>query len=612
MKHQLSEVWVKASIAGTIWAAAEIVLGSFLHNLKVPFTGNLLTAIGMVILISFGYVWRDRGLFWRAGLVCALMKSMSPSAVIFGPMIAIFAESLILEFFTRITARSMAGYLLGAMVAMSWNLFQKIVNYIIFYGEDIIGVYTNLLTMAQKQFRIETDIVWLPIFILLGINLVFGLVSGLVGIRAGRRLQERKLTAQPTAMKNPVEEFKPGSSHPFNYSLVWLAADFLMIAGSFLLLAHTPPLVWITAITATTLLWTVRYKRAFRRLSKPKFWIFFIFITLLTAFVFTRAGTGSYTLGEALMTGIKMNFRAVVIITGFTVLGTELYNPVVRAFFMRTSARSLPLALELSAESLPFFIANMPDLKSMVRQPSAVLRQFMLHAEERLGEFRSGNRRKVIVVTGGVGEGKTTLVKELVAVLKEKGIQAGGIITERIMEEGRTIGYDLVDIATGTRKGFLRENGACGPEQIGRFTICGEALALGNGILRQLSENGGHWSGNASSPTGNASSPTGNASSPAGNASKLAGSATPLAEKEGPVVIVDEVGRLELKGRGWAESLDLLLSLPGKPVILTVRDHFLEEVKQRWNLHAAEVVHAGSGTDLYTCLSPLQLSVHAR
>ena len=166
------------------------------------------------------------------------------------------------------------------------------------------------------------------------------------------------------------------------------------------------------------------------------------------------------------------------------------------------------------------------------------------------------------------------------------------------MEEGRTIGYDLVDIATGTRKGFLRENGACGPEQIGRFTICGEALALGNGILRQLSENGGHWSGNASSP--------------AGSASKQAGSATPLAEKEGPVVIVDEVGRLELKGRGWAESLDLLLSLPGKPVILTVRDHFLEEVKQRWNLHAAEVVHAGSGTDLYTCLSPLQLSVHAR
>ena len=32
--HKLSEKWIKASIAGTIWAASEIVLGSFLHNLK--------------------------------------------------------------------------------------------------------------------------------------------------------------------------------------------------------------------------------------------------------------------------------------------------------------------------------------------------------------------------------------------------------------------------------------------------------------------------------------------------------------------------------------------------------------------------------------------------
>jgi len=92
MKHRLNEKWIKASIAGTIWAASEIVLGSFLHNLKVPFSGNILTAIGLIILISISYIWTERGLFWRAGVICALMKAMSPSAVIFGPMIAIFTE----------------------------------------------------------------------------------------------------------------------------------------------------------------------------------------------------------------------------------------------------------------------------------------------------------------------------------------------------------------------------------------------------------------------------------------------------------------------------------------------------------------------------------------
>ena len=86
----LSDIWLKASVLGCLWASSEIVLGSFLHNLQVPFSSNFLTGIGIILLISVSYIWKDKGLFWRSGLICALMKSVSPSAVIFGPMIAIF------------------------------------------------------------------------------------------------------------------------------------------------------------------------------------------------------------------------------------------------------------------------------------------------------------------------------------------------------------------------------------------------------------------------------------------------------------------------------------------------------------------------------------------
>src|SRR5512133_2749638 len=103
MSHKLSEKWIKASITGTIWAASEIVLGSFLHNLRVPFSGNILTAIGIIILVSISYIWTERGLFCRAGLICALLKTLSPSAVIFGPMIAIIAESLLIEMSVRLS-----------------------------------------------------------------------------------------------------------------------------------------------------------------------------------------------------------------------------------------------------------------------------------------------------------------------------------------------------------------------------------------------------------------------------------------------------------------------------------------------------------------------------
>ena len=176
-KYELSEVWIKASVTGTIWAASEIVLGSFLHNLRVPFSGNVLTGIGIIILISLSYSWKDQGLFWRAGLICAIMKTISPSAVIFGPIIAILCESLLIELSVRLLGRTFFGFAIGAMLAMSWNLFQRIVNLFIFYGLNILQLYEDLIKLAQKQLQVQSDIMWLPLIVLLVIYCLLGLVS---------------------------------------------------------------------------------------------------------------------------------------------------------------------------------------------------------------------------------------------------------------------------------------------------------------------------------------------------------------------------------------------------------------------------------------------------
>ena len=45
----LDPLWQRAAVLGSLWAASEIVLGSFLHNLRVPFSGHSLTAIAIVI-----------------------------------------------------------------------------------------------------------------------------------------------------------------------------------------------------------------------------------------------------------------------------------------------------------------------------------------------------------------------------------------------------------------------------------------------------------------------------------------------------------------------------------------------------------------------------------
>jgi hypothetical protein len=184
---QLDQKWLKAAVLGCLWASSEIVLGSFLHNLRVPFSGNILTAIGLMLLISVSHLWKEKGLFWRAGLVCALMKTVSPSALIFGPMIAILSEAFLLEISTRIFGKTWAGFIIGGILAMSWNLFHRIANMIIVYGFNIVDLYTNIVQYAQKQLHIQGDITWNPILILWIFYFLAGLLASIAGIYIGRR-----------------------------------------------------------------------------------------------------------------------------------------------------------------------------------------------------------------------------------------------------------------------------------------------------------------------------------------------------------------------------------------------------------------------------------------
>jgi nucleoside-triphosphatase THEP1 len=544
MQTELSEKWIKASIIGTIWAASEIVLGSFLHNLKIPFSGCILTAIGIIILISISYIWSEKGLFWRAGLICALMKTMSPSAIIFGPMIAIFSEALLLEFFIRLFGRTLAGYITGAMFAMSWNLFQKIANYIIFYGLNIVDVYTDLLKLAQKQLDLQSDIVWLPIIILLIIYSLFGIFSAVIGMRVGRKMLKQPSTIYSGDRLNSDAGKLNNPNQGFNYSLIWLFVNVFLMIGSFILLNYTTWITWSLVITLIIIIWALRYKRALRQLSKPKFWILFVFITLITAFVFTKAQTGADVLKQGLLTGFQMNCRAVLIIVGFSVLGTELYNPKIRDFFLRSSFKHLPLALELSAESLPSFIASIPDLKTMIKNPVSIFYRVISNADRRLSEIKNKTvfSPKVFIVSGAIGEGKTTFIKKLVDTLKENNISVGGIISEKVVSDSQTIGYDILDIETGEREILLRKDEENGMERIGKFTIHHEGISKGIAVLNRAR----------------------------------------LSDRE--IIVIDEVGFLEIENKGWAGAIKEIIKSSKNHLLITVRDGLIENVIKEFNL----------------------------
>jgi hypothetical protein len=445
--------WIKASVAGSMWAASEIVLGSFLHNLRVPFSGTILASIGIMLLISLSHKWNEKGLFWRAGLICALMKTLSPSAVIFGPMIAIISEALLMEFSVRLLGRNFAGYITGAVLALSWSLVQRVLTLIVFYGSSIIEVYSELADLAEKQTGIQVDMAWLPLLIILAADVILGIITAVSGLRLGRRIEKETVTgkkqSRATSFKNSFND--PDRKAP--YSLAWLFINLCLLIAGMLTLNFSSTIVWAVTVPLITGIWITRYRRAMRQLLNPKFWVFFILITLVTSFVFTKAREGENIFIPGLIEGVRMNFRAALIIIGFSVLGTELYNPVIRKSFERTSFRKLPLALELAVESLPLFIASIPGFRNIVKKPVGALSGVVAYAGMRLRELEQKNSRgnRIFIISGKRGEGKTSLAKKLAGILRQNSYSAGGIITERVMDGGETAGYNLVDLETGKR-----------------------------------------------------------------------------------------------------------------------------------------------------------------
>jgi len=538
---KLDETWIRASVLGATWAASEIILGSFLHNLHIPFKGNILTAIGLILLIAAAYRWKENGLFWRSGLICALLKTMSPSAMIFGPMIAIFMESLLFGASVSLLGRNAAGFIVGSALAQSWVLFQKLFNLLVFYGFNIVSVYTGILKFAEKQLNLAPDLFWTPIFLLLGLYMLFGAVIAVIGMTIGRNSGKEEINLQKrnSAFFQQKDKSKETA---FQYSPAWLLVSLLMIVGTLAAMSLLPIFIWLPISVTLITLWVIRYKRAMRQLSRPRFWISFLIITILAAITISYMSGDRQALLNGFVIGFEMNVRAAVVILGFSVLGTELYNPKIRYRLQNSIYRNLNEALEIAFQSLPHIFSHLPDARTFLTKPGTIIRSLIILADERVNQLKQEQQSGVYIITGHIEKGKTRFMRDLAEELKGKGIAVAGFYAARVMEEDVTTGYDLVSLHSGKSIPWLRVNPAGNCESENKYHEIDHALSAGKQLLSPEMLNGCR------------------------------------------VVFIDEIGRYELNGKGWAQNLKELLSLKCCAIVIAVRTSLLEEVTDKFGI----------------------------
>jgi nucleoside-triphosphatase len=78
--------------------------------------------------------------------------------------------------------------------------------------------------------------------------------------------------------------------------------------------------------------------------------------------------------------------------------------------------------------------------------------------------------KRILLITGSPGIGKTTVLMKTVGILKEKGFSVGGMISREVREAGIRIGFEILDLKSEDRGWLANVNQKSGTT-LGRYHI---------------------------------------------------------------------------------------------------------------------------------------------
>ena len=159
------------------------------------FTGIILATVGSVIVLCSRFLVPHRGGILLVGAVTAILKFVSPGGVKIGPIVAILAESALMEGVLLFSAKRRLSLFLGAgVLALVWNLLHRFVMLRILYGKHFTEVAVKMAKGGSALFGFEEGRVAAVLLILLVIQMGCGALAGYFGFVLGRRITERRNT----------------------------------------------------------------------------------------------------------------------------------------------------------------------------------------------------------------------------------------------------------------------------------------------------------------------------------------------------------------------------------------------------------------------------------
>jgi molybdopterin-guanine dinucleotide biosynthesis protein A len=144
-----------------------------------------------------------------------------------------------------------------------------------------------------------------------------------------------------------------------------------------------------------------------------------------------------------------------------------------------------------------------------------------------------------LLVVGEPGSGKTSWCREYINRRRESGSSVGGILSPAIEKQGQRVGSNALDLLTGKEVPFARLSGhGCfkGGEMVGDYTISRDGIIFACDAIKRA------------------------------------------VESRCDLVVIDEVGPLELGGKGLMPAVELALASPVN-LLIVVRSSLKEALQ---------------------------------
>jgi nucleoside-triphosphatase THEP1 len=156
----------------------------------------------------------------------------------------------------------------------------------------------------------------------------------------------------------------------------------------------------------------------------------------------------------------------------------------------------------------------------------------------------------IYILTGQVGAGKTSFLQRSLPTLRARHAGLDGYLSLRVSQGGETAGYDLFDVATAGRTPLLRRGGDPSGQTVGPYVLLPGGLRAAEAILGR--------------------------------------------RRPGGLLIVDELGPLELAGGGVRPALSAALAAEDRPALVVVRETLVADVRALFAGRALEVIPLAS------------------